>query len=121
LQWTALNSNSLILKGHHGGARLVAFAAGGQLVTLDGDLALRHWELPAGKSLPSEMLRDAAHVSCWAISADARWIALGATDTVHVFDTRTGEKISTPRTGRALVLALCFSADGGKFIRGERR
>jgi WD40 repeat protein len=113
LQWTALHRNSLILKGHDGGARLVAFAPGGQLVTLAGDLTLRRWELPAAESLGSEVLRDAAQVSCWAISADARWIALGATDTVHVFDTLTGEKISA-RTGGALVLALCFSADGRK-------
>ncbi len=114
LQWSALRRNSHILKEHDRGARLVAFAPDGkQLVTLDGDLTLRRWELPAGKSLRSEMLRDAPDVSCWAISADSRWIALGGGDTVHVFDARSGESdpsVHRPGTARA----LAFSADGKK-------
>jgi WD40 repeat protein len=56
---------------------------------------------------------EAPQVSCWAISGNARFIALGGGDTVHVFDARTGEKLPAFK-GRALVLALSFSADGEK-------
>ena len=113
LQWSALRKHFCILQEHDRGARLAAFATGSQLVTLDGDLTLRHWELPFGKSLQSDRLRDAPLVSCRAASDDSRWIALGGGDTVHLFDAHTGERKRT-FTGRALVLALSFSMDGGK-------
>jgi len=113
LLWTALHKQSCILKEHDRGARLAAFANEHQLVTLDGDLTLRHWELPAGKIVRSEMRCAAPQVSCWAISRDARRVALGGGDTVHVFDARTSGKMPV-FTGRALALALSFSADGQK-------
>lgn len=113
LQWSALRKHICILKDHDLGARLVAFANDRELVTLGGDLTLRHWELPIGKKLRSDMLRDAPFVSCRAISSDAHWIALGGGNTVHVFDARTGEKIHE-FPGRALVLSLNFSVDGKK-------
>ncbi len=83
LQWTAINRNSLVLKGHVRGARLVAFSPDEQLVTLDGELKLRHWKLPQGtiraeRSLANEAkLQEASQVSCWSISTNARRIALG--------------------------------------------
>jgi WD40 repeat protein/serine/threonine protein kinase len=114
LLWTELYKNSGILPGHDRGARLVAYASDKQLVTLDGELTLRHWELSKGNSLEPKIPLDARHVSCWAISPDAQWIALGAGDKVAVFDARTGKKMKPEHAGHALILALCFSADGGK-------
>lgn len=113
LQWTALHRNSGILSGHDRGARMVAVAPDGKIVTLDGERTLRHWDSPAGTNPRSQTLQEAPRVSCWAIAPDARWIALGSGDTVHFFDTQTGQRIRT-HSGQSLVLAVCFSAEGGK-------
>jgi WD40 repeat protein len=113
LQWTALRKHRCVLKGHDRGARLATFTTDGQLVTLDGELTLRSWALPAGQNLKSVTITNAPHISCQAISTDARWIALGGDATVHLLDAETGDRKST-LTGRSLVLAVAFSADGEK-------
>ncbi|MBS0266949.1 MAG: protein kinase [Planctomycetes bacterium] len=112
-QWTALRNQYCRLMEHDRGARLVAFAPDGQIVTLDGGLALKHWDLPSGRNSRATDLRDAPHIWCHAISNDARWIALGGDATVHLFQCQDGRRtFSVP--GRALVLALSFSAEGDK-------
>jgi WD40 repeat protein/serine/threonine protein kinase len=118
LQWTALHRNATVLKGHSGGARLAAFAPDGQLVTVDGDLALRRWNpamepLPPLISLSPKSALVPSHISAWALSADARYLALGASDTVHLFDARTGEE-TRHVTGEALVIGVEFAETGDK-------
>jgi WD40 repeat protein/serine/threonine protein kinase len=110
LQWTALNRNSRILKGHAQGARLAAFTPDGDLLTLDGELTLRRWKLPEGICIGEPTRLDVSRASVWSISADAQRIALGCDNLIQVFDTQTGKKVTL--TGRSLVLGLSFSADG---------
>src|SRR5207245_6087675 len=54
-----------------------------------------------------------SHVSAWDVSADARFVALGASDVVHLFDARTGAKLHD-FAGRALVIGVRFSDGGDK-------
>lgn len=112
LQWTALHRNAPALKGHEGGARLVAFAPDGQLLTLDDERRLRRWKLPAGIVVGDDRRLDATRVSSWSISADGRRVALGSGNKVHLFDTQTGEKVTL--SGMALPLGIGFSADAQK-------
>ena len=111
LHWTELNLNSSVLKGHAGGARVAAFTSDGHLVTLDEDLMMRCWNLSNGKPFMESKLKKASQVSCWAISADSRRIALGSVDQIHVFDTETGKYLRI-YTGQSLVLAMSLSPDG---------
>ena len=114
LQWTALNRNALALPGHDHGAKLVAFDPSGQLVTLDGELVLRRWNISDGSCLHEVKLPALPPILNWEISDDGRQIALGSGTQVHIFNTQSGDKTRTLPASPAssLLRSLSFSAAG---------
>lgn len=114
LQWTALNRNALVCQGHDQGARLVAFHPSGQLVTLDGELVLRRWNIPEGTRALEVKLPELPSILHWEISDDGQQIALGSGTQVHIFNTQSGDRTHTlpARPASALLLGLSFSAAG---------
>ncbi|HUY36301.1 MAG TPA: PDZ domain-containing protein [Pirellulales bacterium] len=70
-----------------------ALSPAGELVTLDGDARLQHWD-PATRheARPALDLKKGRSITDQALSPDGRWVALAIGDQVRLVDALTGEE-----------------------------
>jgi WD40 repeat protein len=88
------------------------------ILTGHEDHQARVWDgrgKPAGAPLPHE-----APVGAVAVSADGKWLATGAGQTVHLWDAATHQPVGRPLVNEADVTALAFTPDGGALLGGDQ-
>jgi hypothetical protein len=88
------------------------------ILTGHEDHQARVWDAkgkPAGVPLPHE-----APVGAVAVSADGKWFATGAGQTVHLWDAATHHPVGRLLAHEADVTALAFTPDGSALLSGDR-
>jgi WD40 repeat protein/tetratricopeptide (TPR) repeat protein len=108
-----LDRSASIFSGHAVSVADSAFAADGQLVTLDQNGQLRRWDLESqaeDQTRRRELLGGVNPQTC-VVSPDGRLAALAAGAKVHVFDTTTGKETFQVPSGNFGSRRLIFSRD----------
>jgi WD40 repeat protein len=119
----ALNDPRRLL-GHNGTVTGVTFAPDGQLIATAGvDGTVRLWNSRGGnidKSMPDVVLRDIPQSTALAYSPDGTTLAIGARDSIRLWNTRDGVEIARLENRSGEVTRLTFSADGALLAAASR-
>jgi WD40 repeat protein len=113
-----LDRSGAVFSGHASSVAAGAFAADGQLVTLDQNGQLRRWDLDsqAEDQAHRHDLLGAPRPQTCVVSPDGRLAALAAGDKVHVFDTSTGKETFQVPSDNVGSRRLIFSWDRDRLV-----
>jgi WD40 repeat protein/serine/threonine protein kinase len=110
---------AVTLEGHKG-APLVAFAAGGRLLTFDWARVLRYWTKAGPPATGAEDFVRVGTVSSWALAPGGAVLALGTAEgRVVLYDVASGRR-RTLLQGAAALQDVEFSGDGRKLVSIHR-
>jgi WD40 repeat protein/serine/threonine protein kinase/tetratricopeptide (TPR) repeat protein len=118
-----LQGSAAVFSGHGVPVEAVAFAADGQLVTLDQEGRVRRWDVDSQheEAASRRDLPGGPGAQPRVLSPDGRLAALAEGETVHVFDTSTGREAFSIHSAHVDSRRLIFSRDGDKLVVVDSR
>ncbi|KIJ10804.1 hypothetical protein PAXINDRAFT_119273 [Paxillus involutus ATCC 200175] len=120
--WRArgLPKSPLVLLGHAGRVKSVAFLSGGkEVISGSEDCSARRWRVEDGCEV-GRPIREKGCVLAVAASSDGDWMATGGQEkSITIWNAATRNKVVVLEGHRGTVLSLAFSPDSARVVSGS--